>query len=443
MPRLLCGWFPVNASVRYLQLRNIFVESIDADAFNMIQFVDLDTLEILNTTIVILVNGVFNGLKNLKTFVMDILKVNAFPPQLLHPLFNLKTLTLQNCQNNQLIQMRDLFDSIISVHLLNVTIQYCNLSDSITFHTFINLYNVRELRLKNDQIQQMRLDSFSIPLKSLLYLSLEGNQLTSIPPLFHKKHRPNLKVNLTNNPWHCDCELEYFKLLLESIDGLLSDEAKCQTPSKYAGRTITPTFCNEIYDKEQTMKPIQMISNTISMQCMMSSKQIATSLQRNVTLTKPTTERNMIIVNGTLYINEKITDNFMLIALEQTNESNDKNDVPQCKIFTKNGVNRSILKLHFARIYRVCLMEEKSTITPFNCFTVISRESKDMDTEVLQIGEDTWILMKDKKTLIVTFCLSILFGFIIGMYISVGLVKLCPKLIQDKPKKIIKIEVAK
>ena len=176
----------------------------------------------------------------------------------------------------------------------------------------------------------------------------------------------------------------------------------------------------------------------------MLSEQISTSLQQNVILTKPTVERIMIIriVNGTLYINKKITDNFMLIAFEQS-QSNDKSEVTQCKIWTKKGVNRSILKLESARIYRICLMEKKSTITPFDCFTVISRDSNEVETKVQPIGEDTWISMKDKTTLIVAFCLSILFAFIIGMYISVGLVKLCPKLIQDKLKKMGKIKVDK
>ncbi|OCT58710.1 platelet glycoprotein IX [Xenopus laevis] len=67
-------------------------------------------------------------------------------------------------------------------------------------------------------------------------LDLQQNQLTSIPPGAFDHLVALRKLNLSHNPLHCDCQLRYLHLWLDS-EGLNSG-AVCLTPPNLNGKPL-------------------------------------------------------------------------------------------------------------------------------------------------------------------------------------------------------------
>lgn len=179
-------------------------------------------------------------------------------------------------------------------------------------------------------------------------------------------------------------------------------------------------------------------STEISVACVISKAVIS---YQDVLLTKPSSKRIMSVrsANGTLFIDTNaVIDDFILIVLEQTQS----NETMQCKIHAQNNANNNGMKFKLTsnKIHRICTMEIGTTIRPFDCITVVSVEMREDFEDILPETAKIWIPMKDRPTLIVAFCLTIVFGFVIGLYVSVALVKLFPKLIHDKVKRLTKFK---
>lgn len=221
VPSLKRNWFTTNIQVKYLQLCDIYVWAIVNNAFNVIQFAELRTLEIKKVPIMALTDGVFNGLTKLKTLLLDHLMIHAFAPNLLAPVPNLEKFTLQYCDNQPLV-LDYLFGYNNLTRLHVVTIQHCNLNNTITKTTFTGLQSVKELRLEYNQIKRIGLRSFNIPLQTLLYLSLEGNYLRTLPGIFLTKRHSSLQLNIADNQWHCNCALKKFQFFKKRHKGYLA-----------------------------------------------------------------------------------------------------------------------------------------------------------------------------------------------------------------------------
>lgn len=462
-PTLYVNWFTSTISVKHLQLRDTYLWAIDEDAFNTQQFADLEILEIRNIRMSMLAEGVFNGLTNLKTLLLIQLEIKEFPLNLLEPVPNLEIFTLQ-FGRNETISVDAIFGCAKLAHLQKVNIRWCNLNHTITKKTFTGLSKVRQLMLEQNKIEFIGSQSFNVPLQTLTYLSLEGNRLKVLSPIFRTKRLKSLKFNIANNPWDCDCKQEQFLLFIQSIKDIkLSKEIECQSPPELFGRTLTlkicniPTKLNDVPSKYrpidgQMMKqpsiignkrPIEIPSNIIVMGCMVRSQRNPSRLEKgDILLTKPTFNPILSIrsINDTLLIDAKgVMEKVMLIIFEQ-NQLEEKIEpiqfieTTQCKTHVKqNGQNHAVeMKLKSDQIYRICTIGRGLIVRPFDCITIVSEEI--IDKDVADIPVEIWIPTKDRSTLIVAFLLSLIFGSIIGLYISVALVKLFPKLVHGKIK---------
>lgn len=224
----------------------------------------------------------------------------------------------------------------------------------------------------------------------------------------------------------------------------------------------------------------------IKMECEISNSSLPNV---DIILTKPSKKITNIIqmCDGEFFINaQDLTNELKLIGLEyrltNTNDSlkSNTNDILKCTNIRGDATNKYEIetKLQPNRLYRFCIMKLTTlTVNPLNCESfwlyqeeiqsneleenksghepgefgksgrlIESRNSAESEdepggnkpednerkeqTEQEENSLDAWILKKDRITLIIAFALSGLYGFVVGLFISVGVVKMFPTLIR-------------
>lgn len=427
-PTLPKAFFKPNVPVKELYLQDLKIYSIEKDAFNCKQFANLQTLEFNRMPIMNFKDGIFNGLTNLKTLILDRVQVYFIGSNILQPLLNLNTVTIQFCGEHT-ITIDHLFGSTNLYHLNKVSIKYCNLKDTITNRTFTGLRNITELRLDYNEIEQIGPQSFDVPLETLIILSLQWNELKFIPgDLFRTAFGQNTRIYIGHNPWHCDCNMENFRQFMRKDVNIRA--IRCKTPSEYEGNFIHS--CGNLCNETDELMPISDANELKPAQLTSKSEQelIPVELSKSpiphrlVHLSKPSNDRQPTIHYGKtkLQIKYKIFD-FNLIQF------NGKNEILQCKTSIGNDVKGSLVTYNVIpnQLYRFCSMNKLlPKIIPLDCISVFAQ----LKNEVMNTSNDAWILMKHHILLIVAICMFFILGFIGGLFIAVILAKLFPKFIQ-------------
>uniref|UniRef100_A0A8C6NQ27 Leucine rich repeat containing 3Ca n=1 Tax=Nothobranchius furzeri TaxID=105023 RepID=A0A8C6NQ27_NOTFU len=81
-----------------------------------------------------------------------------------------------------------------------------NLLTSVPTNAFVGLTHLVELDLSHNELSQLELGAFRGLSSSLQFLDLSSNKLKKFNPDAFEGLRA--RANLTNNPWHCDCNLQ-------------------------------------------------------------------------------------------------------------------------------------------------------------------------------------------------------------------------------------------
>lgn len=246
LPGLSKNWLTVKLTLYALSLNKANVVKVYENAFDTPQFVSMRMLMVSNTPISELCTGAFNGLNNLQKITFSNVKLYQFEAKILAPTPNLMSFFMKNCGKKQL-NVDNLFGSVPMHRLEEITIQNCNLNDSITEKTFSNLYKIDRLKLGSNKITTIAPNAFDVPLQSLRTLNLKNNQLKSLPMhLFAKNVMSKIVINLNENPWHCDCKLDDLRQFLQLKNDLKFGKIICQSPSEFAGQKLEhcPSLCN-------------------------------------------------------------------------------------------------------------------------------------------------------------------------------------------------------
>ncbi|XP_037095288.1 leucine-rich repeat-containing protein 3 [Syngnathus acus] len=119
----------------------------------------------------------------------------------------------------------------------------------ISNRAFRELPRLRELDLSNNEIETVDAAAFHGLSDSLLALNLANNRIRSVPKEAFAHLRA--KINLANNPWHCECVLQEvlreLRLDPESVKDMLCHTA---VREEYAGKALIQildsgiNFCN-------------------------------------------------------------------------------------------------------------------------------------------------------------------------------------------------------
>lgn len=216
--------------------------------------------------------AVFNIFKNLKLLKLDGTKLKTIHETAFNYLTELKTLDMSNNRltshlglrqfannqkltfvdltNNSLIEVpfalrstssietlvleRNLFTSLRKSDFTNQTslkslfVRNCPNLTKIDEHSF-DLPKLTKLYLdENPKLSSISKDAFKSDIvRNIQYLDLSGNNFTTLFDPVEFSSVRILHILLNNNPWHCDCDLEWIKKLETK------NELHCKTPLLY------------------------------------------------------------------------------------------------------------------------------------------------------------------------------------------------------------------
>jgi Leucine-rich repeat (LRR) protein len=134
-----------------------------------------------------------------------------------------------------------------------------NQLSGISEGSFVELDRLEELDLADNQISCIDRNAFN-SLKNLRYLSLSSNQLSSLPRGLIDEPTKLATLNLDDNPWVCDCRLNWLILWLQSTTKVRRSAASsklpiCMEPFQYQGQRLTsirPLKCSGNEDEMET-----------------------------------------------------------------------------------------------------------------------------------------------------------------------------------------------
>ena len=130
-------------------------------------------------------------------------------------LTSLRSLRVLDMSRNHLTQIpRDLPENLEELMLSNNKIEFIFNSDNRDHGSLSKLKSLHRVDFSSNHIKSIQISSFA-------YLSLDS-------------------VALQDNPWQCDCHLQYFKQWLRKDGSTLSSESniRCHSPSAFSGVTL-------------------------------------------------------------------------------------------------------------------------------------------------------------------------------------------------------------
>uniref|UniRef100_A0A8C6STV3 Uncharacterized protein n=1 Tax=Neogobius melanostomus TaxID=47308 RepID=A0A8C6STV3_9GOBI len=195
-------------SLKILLISNNSIQSLQPQSLSSLEF--LERLDLGHNHLKILPSDFSQRLFSLQELRLDHNLLRLLDPSSLDDLENLRKLDLSH---NQLMSL----DVRVFYRLSQLT--YLNLEGN-KLNTLQNgllsrQQNLQILHLGHNNISVIKTEAF-IPLRSLSLLSLHGNQLAHIRfKTFLELQTANTHVQLSSNPWTCDCELQ--RVLARSI----------------------------------------------------------------------------------------------------------------------------------------------------------------------------------------------------------------------------------
>ncbi|XP_067880162.1 slit homolog 3 protein-like [Heterodontus francisci] len=165
----------------------------------------------------------FSNLRSLRKLILDHNKISALP--------------------------RGAFDDLVLLDELSIR---GNTVRVLPEHIFDPLENLRYLTLSANKIKSLPNNSLN-NLKNLTAFDVSKNELRTVPQDFFVRN-PVLCIHLYDNPWHCNCDIQYLsewiKLNEDKLyrgEGIPNDTAiLCSGPSKVRGESLTQIPLTEL-----------------------------------------------------------------------------------------------------------------------------------------------------------------------------------------------------
>lgn len=191
------------ADTGILLLSDNCLESLSTTAF--LPFAQLQDIELANNGLVALHTGAL--LPSLKELTLSHNALGALPV-----LEGLPALTRLAVAHNNLETLAPrAFWSVPQLQDLDLR---GNKMQQLPWEAFAGLRALKELDLSDNLLKELPKELLQ-DLQMLETLWLSGNQLHTLPTGFFPKGRLFMYVFLTENPWHCDCDLHYLQTWIQ------------------------------------------------------------------------------------------------------------------------------------------------------------------------------------------------------------------------------------
>ncbi|XP_019634430.1 PREDICTED: carboxypeptidase N subunit 2-like isoform X1 [Branchiostoma belcheri] len=262
-------------NLRYLSLHTNQLTSLSADIF--VGLGNLQELWLYSNQLTSLSADIFVGLGNLQRLYLENNQLTSLPADIFGGLGNLNGLRLQS-NNIHSIEAGTFNDTTKLTYLF---LQNNNIS-TITADTFGNLLQIKTLFLSGNNINTFPVEALSnLNISVLSELTLDNNQLETLPVMAYDILAYIPIVNIANNPWQCDCRMAPFKQRM-SGSYRFEDQIRCARPANLTGQLLRDVNPEDLICEETT--PVYSTSST---------KHIPDSTDppfaSNVTLTESTT----------------------------------------------------------------------------------------------------------------------------------------------------------
>lgn len=181
--------------------------SLSTEAFK--NLINLQDLDLSNNCLVSL--HIKHPLQSLKELILSHNELGALPA-----LKGLPELTHLAVANNSLVTLDS--KSFSAVQKLKDLDLRGNQLRTLPQEVFAGLTALEDLDISDNQLEELPKELLQ-DLQSLQTLWLSGNRLQNLPAGFFPKGHFFMYVFLTENPWHCDCNLRYLQAWIRQNSG--------------------------------------------------------------------------------------------------------------------------------------------------------------------------------------------------------------------------------
>lgn len=347
-------WFPEKIRITDTMIIDNFTSDIEPNAFHTIAFRKAMTLH-FNMPLEILRNGSLNGLPKLRKLVLQSTKIRIIEMEMPG------TIALKNvavCELDfdaeQIVRLLDLFKANL---VQSIRINKNNLLRKVTRDLFSKFSNLTTLALYENNIAEIESQSFDAFGETLMYINLRQNLLKTLPDrvfpeAFLADQASIVKlVALQDNPWDCNCDLNYLKTVQIAYRKRFLIKPLCYTPlSLRDKRVVEVDLCNEGVE--------------VTVCCRSGDDSIA-----KIKLLENRLMRAVVSPKGELEIHVKsISSIHAMIWLENEPPETETFSIAQCVITRNTSAFTSIKKLESGKIYKFCLIEKLANkLSPINC----------------------------------------------------------------------------
>lgn len=253
------NWYNGTRLIRALRIEKSKIYTIEAGAFATFPFKRMFQLDLIDLPIFELPVDAFDGPISLRLLIMTKLYLQRFETGILLPCKKLNEIQLIDFPHSE-IELMGLFGSIRLKSIQRVQINGNNIGAMISRFEFSGLVNVRHLDLRDNKITSIPEGTFEMITSELRFLDLSKNLLKTLPPgLFESIPQfDGRMIHLEENIWHCDCDLEHLRRLMQKNRKSFFLFVYCVGPNIFNGWRIIDIngFCKRVIEDQKPVGEI-------------------------------------------------------------------------------------------------------------------------------------------------------------------------------------------
>lgn len=425
LKRIHFHWLDLEFQIKTLRIERSIVMLLTENAFDTTACHSITQLHFKDITLVTILDGAFNGLEQLEGLKFENVPLKTIQTSVIIPCRYLKQIHIDNCWTFDLWLNR--LTGVIRLKYLDTF--YANRNDlgsEINNETFSGLIAVERILLPENRITFIGENAFSKRfMPKLKYIDLKQNLLRVVPSHFVEQFPfAAINVNLNENPWYCNCQLENIRKMaiqkLTSKSCNLYKNIKCSGPGKLAGRELVtlPNLCQHL--NQEPTPPATMDSKNndefLKLKCDAWPYKTYRWLRKpaikyfNV-MTSPNGKSIHLVANP-------FPLNYVIISFVTNGSQFD--DLQCIKSAKPESIPASDLEPN--QNYRFCMLNDGSNFrSPFDCVSFYTQTG-------LTIKHLNWLSAKERYIIMIlaSSCLSAIFGFFMSFFIA----KYFPKIIR-------------